>query len=121
MMAVRRIDVATLRAAWWTLRATRRAARSDDPDARLALPRVPAVALHAERGVLAVLRRRSDSCLTQSRVRQAWLAAHGVKRDLVIGVKAPGQDFQAHAWLEGDPPSSHAGYVELARRPAAGA
>jgi hypothetical protein len=117
MIAARRIDVPTLRAAWWTLRATRRAARSDDPDAKLTLPRVPPVSPHAERGVLAVLRRRSDTCLTQSRVRQAWLAAHGVKRDLIIGVKAPGDGFKAHAWLEGDPPSSHAGFAELARRP----
>jgi hypothetical protein len=121
MIAARGIDVATLRAAWWTLRATRRAARADDPDARLTLPRVPPVSPHAERGVLAVLRRRSDSCLTQSRVRQAWLAAQGVQRDLIIGVMAPGDGFQAHAWLDGDPPASHVGFVELARRPAPGA
>jgi hypothetical protein len=112
---MRRVDLPTLRAAWWTVRAARRAPRVGETRA---LPRVPAVGIEAERGVNAVLRRRSDTCLTRARVRQAWLAAHGVKRDLVIGVRSPGEDFEAHAWLDGDPPSVHSGYVELARRPA---
>lgn len=66
----------------------------------------------------AVLRRRSDTCLVRATVRQAWHAAHGVHRDLVIGVTAPGRGFQAHAWLDGDPPCHSEGFHELLRRPA---
>lgn len=72
------------------------------------------------RGVTAVLRRTGTSCLERSMVLQAWDAAHGRHRDLVVGVTAPGRstisNFRAHAWLEGDPASSSAGFRELFRR-----
>jgi hypothetical protein len=43
-----------------------------------------------------------ETCLVNSIVVQAWEAAHGRRRDLVIGIT--GLDgFRAHAWLEGDP------------------
>jgi hypothetical protein len=35
-------------------------------------------------------------------VLQAWDAAHGRSRDLVIGITGP-DGFRAHAWLDGDP------------------
>jgi hypothetical protein len=35
-------------------------------------------------------------------VLQAWHAARGVHRDVVIGVTAPAKGFTAHAWLDGD-------------------
>lgn len=117
----RRIDVPTLRSAWWTLRSARRARRSLDRDgleARLLLPPVPAVPDEAGRGVYAVLRRRNDTCLVRSMVVQAWDAAHGRRRDLIVGVTSPSGNFEAHAWLEGDPPPSDARFKELLRRPA---
>jgi len=36
-------------------------------------------------------------------VAQAWEAAHGRRRDLIVGVTAPG-NFRAHAWLEDERP-----------------
>jgi hypothetical protein len=108
-------DIATLRAAWWTDRALRRA-RTDLGDGALravVLPAPPRLPAGAERGVRAVLRRREHSCLERSLVLQRWLAAHGDARDVVIGTTGPA-GFQAHAWLDGD---DDAGYVELARLP----
>jgi hypothetical protein len=49
-------------------------------------------------------------------VLQEWFAAQGSLRDIVIGVTAPNSDFQAHAWLEGDPPCHSEGFKELLRR-----
>lgn len=48
------------------------------------------------------LRRWRESCLVNAIVLQAWEAAHGRRRDLVVGVTGP-NGFRAHAWLEGDP------------------
>ena len=48
------------------------------------------------------LRRWHESCLVNSIVLQAWEAAHGRRRDLVVGVTGPDR-FHAHAWLQGDP------------------
>src|SRR5689334_1101935 len=83
----------------------------------LDLPPVPDVPLSAEHGVRIALQLRLFTCRVRASVRQTWLAAHGIERDVVIGVTAPG-DFKAHAWLEGDPPHGRAGYLELLRRPA---
>jgi hypothetical protein len=49
-------------------------------------------------------------------VLQAWHAAQGRPRDLVIGVTAPSAGFQAHAWLDGENPGA---FEELLRRPVA--
>jgi transglutaminase superfamily protein len=108
--------IATLRAAWWTDRALRRA-RADLSDGELrsvALPAPPRVPPGAVRGVRAVLRRRTPSCLEQSLVLQRWLAAHGERRDVVIGTTGPA-GFKAHAWLDGD--EDGRGFAELARLP----
>jgi hypothetical protein len=51
--------------------------------------------------VRATLRRMRQTCLVNSIVLQAWQAAHGHRRDLVVGVTGPDR-FHAHAWLEGD-------------------
>ena len=52
------------------------------------------------------------TCLERSLLRQAWLRGRGTMRDVVIGVRSEGQ-FEAHAWLEGDPDGE--GYVEIHR------
>jgi hypothetical protein len=66
----------------------------------------------------AVLRRRNDTCLVRSIVAQAWEAAHGRNRDLLVGVTAPSEGFEAHAWLEGDPSRPEGEFRELLRLPA---
>ena len=70
----------------------------------------------------AVLRRRGYTCLVSATVRQAWYAAQGDRRDLIIGITAPSEGFRAHAWLEGDAPNAgQEGFSELLRHPAIGA
>jgi hypothetical protein len=49
---------------------------------------------------------------------QAWDAAHGRPRDLIVGTSGLGEGFEAHAWLEGDPPLADRQFGELLRRPA---
>ena len=115
---MKRIDLPTLRAAWWTLRAVRRA-HAELPKKGVGpvdLPKVPNVGDPAGRGVLAVLNRRSDTCLVRATVLQAWAAAHGRPRDIIIGVTSPKEGFRAHAWLDGDPPCHDEGFLELTRR-----
>jgi hypothetical protein len=119
-MRLRNLDVATLRAAWWTWSAARSAARQlgrrkgiDE----VRLPEVPALPDSAGRGVAAVFRRRRHSCIVEALVWQTWHQAHGSPRDLIVGVTAPGDEFQAHAWLDGDP-APELRFHELLRRPA---
>ena len=110
----------SVRAAWWTLRAIRsvqrqlRYRRIDE----LSPVAPPAAGGRGVRAVGAVLRIRQPSCLVSAAVRQAWLAGQGQQRDLVVGVRG-GCEFVAHAWLEGDPPSTHEGFHEIFRRAAA--
>lgn len=111
--------IATVRAGWWTLLAIERARRQ--------LRRGGAGAFHvkpppklppeAEKGVHVVLRFRRHTCLVRAVVRQQWFASQGSPRDIVIGVTAPNSEFQAHAWLDGDPPCHSEGFEELVRRP----
>jgi Transglutaminase-like superfamily len=109
-------DIPTLRAAWWTDRALRRARAGlrDGALREVTLPAPPQLPASAERGLHAVLRRREHSCLERSLVLQRWLAAHDDPRDVVIGTTGPA-GFQAHAWLDGD--DDGARYVELSRLP----
>jgi hypothetical protein len=114
-------DRDSLRAAWWGVRAIvagRLALRRDPEGAGVALPAVPPLPARARRGLDAVLRRSRATCLVKASVRQAWLAAHGDARDLVIGVTAPAAGFRAHAWLAGDAEERSGEFTELARRPA---
>jgi hypothetical protein len=69
----------------------------------------------ARRGVEALLRRRRRTCLEAALVRQRWIAAHGGRHDVVIGVEAPGGGFAAHAWLDGEEDPLAARYIELTR------
>jgi Transglutaminase-like superfamily len=102
---VRRFHPANLRAAWWavqTARRTRQVLAARGLDAALAPPPPPPLPMEAERGVRGALRRQRGSCLVNAIVLQAWEAAHGLRRDLVVGVTGP-EGFRAHAWLQGDP------------------
>ena len=99
-----RLHPANLRAAWWALRTTRRTRRllaASGLDAALGPPPPPPLPIEAERGVRGALRRRHETCLVNAIVLQAWEAAHGRKRDLVVGTTGP-NGFSAHAWLQGD-------------------
>jgi hypothetical protein len=113
-----RLDPAMLRAAWWTARSLRRARRQlrDGAFADLWLPPPPELPDEAFRGVRAVLRRVSPTCLERALVLQRWFAAHGSSRDVVIGVMAPADGFAAHAWLDGEDEAGQ--YSELTRLPA---
>ena len=109
-----------LRAAWWALRSARRTRRllaSGGVEAALGPPPPPRLPADAIRGVRGALRRRGEECLVTSIVLQSWEAAHGRRRDLVIGVTSP-SEFGAHAWLDGDAaPAANAPFKEILRRP----
>jgi hypothetical protein len=115
----RTMDLGTLRAALWALRACRRvhSAREARGLSAPRLPRVPAVAAQSRRGVEHVLWLRGEQCLVSASVRQAWLAARSDEQDVVIGValERPG-GLLAHAWLSGSP-AEGVGYEEIARVP----
>jgi transglutaminase superfamily protein len=110
-----------VRAASWALRAGWAARRQLGAGKMppLDLPPVPRLPATAGWAVHAALRPRVFTCLVRAAVRQAWDAAHGWRRDLIIGVRTPGENFAAHAWLDGDDPRAGEGYHELLRRGAA--
>jgi Transglutaminase-like superfamily len=116
-VTARRLDPQALRAAWWAVgalaHARRALARRELEDIVLAPP--PRLPPATERGVQAVLRRRSATCLERSLVLQRWHAAHGKRRDVVIGVNGAPADFRAHAWLEGEPLPPDTQFDELVR------
>jgi hypothetical protein len=114
------VDLPTLRAAVWTVRALRRAKRDL---AQLGLegthvPPPPTLPAGARRGVMAVIKRKPNTCLERALVLQSWEAAHGAPSDVVIGVPGRGGDFVAHAWLESMPDGQATGYHEIHRIPA---
>jgi hypothetical protein len=117
-VTLRHLDVATLRAAWWAHRALRSARRQlrrtgyED----LSLPALPDLPVAAGRGVHAVMRRQSHTCLERAMVLQRWRAAHGDPQDVVIGVCPPSAGFVAHAWLaDEDTGVETTSYIELVR------
>ena len=115
---IARLDPPSLRAALWTFRAlgrARRQLRHTGLD-ELELPRVPHLPLSAERGLRAVLRRRSHTCLERAVVLQRWHAAHGDERDIVVGVAGTGDAFRAHAWLEHEADEHELGTFRELRR-----
>jgi hypothetical protein len=116
----RRVTVPNVRAALWALRALRVAKKELRSGVweSIKLPRPPPLPESAERAVEAVLRRSGATCLHRAIVRQAWFAAHGLRRDIVVGVTAPSAGFEAHAWLAGEPPCHSEGFEELLRRSA---
>lgn len=106
-----------LRGAAWANRALR------DVRSELVAGRLTVIALRpppdrsgrGARGVKAILRLRSHSCLESAIVRQTWLAAQEIHRDVVIGVSSPSRGFVAHAWLEGDDDVAASHFCELTR------
>ena len=113
-MSLVRKAAAAVRGAWWALgavRSVRRQLRRRAPHA-VRVPAPPAPTPGAGRGVGAVLRCVSPSCLECALVMQRWLGAMGTPRAVVIGVTAPGPAFRAHAWLDGEPAP---GFSELTR------
>jgi len=104
--------IRTLRAAWWTDRALRRA-RAGLRDGALRAVALPDPPRGGERGVHAVLRRRDPSCLERSLVLQCWLSANGDRRDVVIGTTGTA-GFAAHAWLDGEEAGR---FTEITRLP----
>jgi Transglutaminase-like superfamily len=113
-------DVASLRGAFWALRALRRTRHALKhervTDIRVVAP--PALPRSAGRGVRAVMRRVDRTCLERALVLQAWGHAQGEPRDVVIGVNGSGDAFSAHAWLDGEPDAEQGVYSELMRLPA---
>ena len=119
-MRLARLDLATLRAAVWALRAMRRTRRSlarEGLDGTYVMP-PPRLPASARRGVLAVVRRRPNTCLERALVLQRWEASHGSSADVVIGVKGARDGFLAHAWLETMPDAPEDAFSELLRLPA---
>jgi len=81
-------------------------------------PRPPRLGRRAGLGVTGALNRLSPTCLERALVLQAWLAAQGTLRDVVIGLPPDGMRSQpAHAWVDGTDSRSAATYLELHRLP----
>ena len=105
---------------WWAGRSLidvrRSLRRSALPDVAVSPP--PPLPPSAVRGVRFVLRRRESTCLQRALVFQAWYAAQGNPREVVIGVTGMNDTFSAHAWLDGEPGDPGRGFDELIRIPA---
>jgi Transglutaminase-like superfamily len=85
---------------------------------RARVPPPPRLRAGSGRGVAAVLRRLEPTCLEKALVEQAWMAANGIPRDVVIGVLPGGmKDGPAHAWVDGTDTLSPSQYLELHRLP----
>ena len=105
-------------AAWAVVQVirARRALRRGLPEPGLIHP-PPRLSGDDPRPMLALLHRTGATCLVRSLVHQAWDVAHGTERDVIIGVTRPA-DFQAHAWLDGQPGEPTERFTELVRIPA---
>jgi hypothetical protein len=116
---MRRIDVPTLRAALWTvraLRATRRQLRRGQING-IQIPAPPRLPEPAVRGVRAILRRRTNTCLERSLILQRWAGTFGNAPDVIVGVTGPSGSFRAHAWLDGESDGAEGPFHELLRLP----
>lgn len=82
------------------------------------VPKPPWLSHRAGRGVVGALRRLEPTCLERALVQQAWLASHGVMKEVVIGVPPDGMHKNpAHAWVDGIDALSPTRYIELHRLP----
>lgn len=101
----RRPTLVDVRVTWWAHRALRRV-RRDLPRRGLEASAEPpsALSLTSTSRVEGVLRVERATCLERSLVLQRWLRSHDHEHAVVIGVVAPGEDFAAHAWLQGYDP-----------------
>jgi hypothetical protein len=115
-----RLRLRVLRAAVWAARSTLTARRQLAAGVvRPVVPDPPDLPLSAGLGVDAVISRLRPSCLEAAVVRQRWLAAHDIKRDIIVGL--PMVDFgitPAHAWIDGMDAQASAEHLELHRWPA---
>lgn len=111
-----RLRPSLLIAAAWAWLAARRVQRLlvNGVPAPGSVRRPPPLPAGGRRAVAAVLRRTGATCLVEALVLQAWDAAHGHRRDVVIGVTGSA-DFQAHAWLDGDRSTTGEGFAEFVR------
>jgi hypothetical protein len=113
-----RLELRTLR---WTVRcylSIRRQLRSVRVD-EIHVPERPAVPNNAKHLSNLFMRLVVRNCLVGALIRQEWYRAQGMRKAVVIGVRPPDRDFQAHAWLEGDDPTADGyRYEELTRLPA---
>jgi hypothetical protein len=109
-------SVATFR---WVRRASRQVRRQLGRGHRVdevTVPAPPPPSLRSWRAARIAQRVSARNCLVRSLVRQAWLAADGVERDVVIGVRR-NPEFGAHAWIDGDPLPPEDAFEELVRLP----
>lgn len=84
------------------------------------VPKPPRLSRRAGRGVAGALRRLEPTCLERALVQQAWLASHGVLKEVVIGIPPDGMHKDpAHAWVDGIDSLSPTRYLELHRLPPA--
>jgi hypothetical protein len=103
----------------WVVSATaqvRRQLRAGERVDEVTVPAPPDSDLRSTRALRVSLRVTTRNCLRRSLVRQAWLAAAGDERDIVIGVRRS-PEFGAHAWLEGDEIPPEEAFEELLRLP----
>lgn len=105
---------------WWAGRSLIHVRHSLRRDAfvDVAISPPPPLPPRAVRGVRYVLRTRPGTCLQRALVLQAWHAAQGSPREVVIGVSGSSDTFTAHAWLDGDQGDPGRGFDELLRLPA---
>jgi hypothetical protein len=120
MKLTRLTDRGAWRGALWARRAVRDARRQlrdgHLKDLSVAPPR--GLPPSADFGIHAVLRRLPSTCLERAVVLQRWRIAQGDPREIVIGVLRGEDDFQAHAWVDGESDRLASAYQELMRVPA---
>jgi hypothetical protein len=110
---------AVLSAAAWAVVAARYARRQlRRHGASASVPKPFRATPAGTRGVQAALRRYAPTCLERALVEQAWLAALGTERSIVIGVPPEGlKSAKAHAWVDGTGGPEAEAYLELYRIP----
>lgn len=114
-----RLRPAVLLGALWAMVAARLVRRRlTKVGVRAPVPRPPRLGAQGGLGVMAALARLKPTCLERALVLQAWMAAQGTARDVVIGVPRNGmKSGPAHAWVDGMETSSPTTFIELHRIP----
>jgi hypothetical protein len=120
MKLTRLTDRGAWRGALWARRAVRDARRQlrDGHLNDLSIAPPHGLPPSADFGIHAVLRRLPATCLERAVVLQRWRTAQGDPREIVIGVLRGEDEFQAHAWVEGEGDRLASAYEELMRVPA---
>jgi hypothetical protein len=77
------------------------------------LPSSARIDRSGRRAVSYLLRRRTNRCLSNALIAQAWRADHGDLVDVIIGVTAPSAGFTAHAWLSDAPEGASEGHAAI--------